>query len=146
MNSATQTVASASSWNRPIRVCPNEWCQCPHREAGADDRCRECRIRPANVEIHGASLTRLNGDCWGGEFGCCFSAWLAPEDCARSKADRLAIEAVVKVLSRDELIAWLRSTGVEAYEEETTKILRFRADIRQIALWWPRKFVTTAAR
>lgn len=133
-------------WDRPIRICPTEWCQCPHQEAGPDDRCRECRRRPANAERHGASLVTIatvsGAAVWRGPWGSCYTAHAVPvEDRDQHRADWEVCERAAKALNREELLAWLLTTGADLPTKIKMTELRGAAAIRQMDLWWPRKFL-----
>lgn len=134
-------------WDRPIRVCPTEWCKCPHREEGDDPRCAECRRRPEGAERHGSTMTRvasLSGErCWNGEFGGCFSTWLEQDDQPRSREDHALVERLASLLTREDCIAFLNWAGEDppGLDRMTRKELRERAAHCQYRLWWPRRFV-----
>ena len=141
----TAAAPSPYWWNRPTRVCPTLWCACPHKLAGDDARCAECRIRPIGSDRHGATYTTIHGDYWNGEFGTTFVTYpLRPEDRPKSTADLEEATLAVSRLTIVELRLWLVYSGVDvAGVLMTKKSLTRRAASRQMSLWWPRMFVTS---
>lgn len=136
-------MSAVAWWNRPIVGCPVAWCRCPHRFLG-DGRCQECQRRPANAEIHGFTRTVVDTS-WSGEFGGTFTTYPnVMEDRALWRADAASVKRAARGLNRDEVLAWLRTTGAYPSEGETPSYLRQCAMTRQLGLWWPRSFITKA--
>jgi hypothetical protein len=136
--------AALSYWNRPVRVCQTLWCACPHKAAGDDARCPECRMRPIGAERHGATYTTIHGDYWNGEFGTTFVTYpLPPENRGQYMADLDEATFAASRLTIVELRLWLVYAGIDVAGASMTKrSLARRAASRQMSLWWPRMFVT----
>lgn len=133
-------------YRHPIRTCPNAWCSCPHRTAGEDPRCPDCRRRPASAERHGEMLVTLaDGADWSGPWGTHMAHPIPEADRARFREDRAACARAANAMTRSELFAWVKTTGHFETHGEKVDNLRELAARLQIDLWWPRRFLVRAA-